>query len=509
MGLNNITFVLGQGGLGRPLPGQDHISGLIFFTGTLPSGFASDDRVKEIFSVADAEALGIKDDYSDATAAAGEVEVTAIGANGDTVQITVLEPGGVLVDLGTYTKGAGETTVTLVGDAIEAMINANTNVHGYTAENTAGAVAITAPKRLGIFLNSGTPLVATDTGTIATTATQFSGGVASLQAVWHYHISEYFRVQPKGDLYIGFFAVPGAYTYTAEVAAMQTKATGTIRQIGVYKNVAAAATGGDLTALHAACNAQVALHKEVISLLSVDMAAVTDLSTLYDMSLLTANLASMVIAQDGGALGATLYLTTGKSISTLGACLGAISLAKVSENIAWVQKFNISNGVENDIVAFANGKLLTDASITENLLSALQDRRYIFLRKFVGVAGSYWNDDLAAVAASSDYSFISNNRTIQKATRGVYAGLVPALNSPLVLNADGTLSENTIAYLETLAESPLDQMIRDTELSAFDVAFNPAQDVLATSKVIITISLVPIGSARNIQVNIGFNVSIN
>jgi len=59
--LPSITFNRGQGGLGRPLPGNDHISGLIFYflDANLPSGFAADDRIKKVFSLEEAEALGI------------------------------------------------------------------------------------------------------------------------------------------------------------------------------------------------------------------------------------------------------------------------------------------------------------------------------------------------------------------------------------------------------------------------------------------------------------------
>ena len=49
----NITFVNGQGGLGRPLAGEDFISGLLYYTATLPSGYSSSDRIKKFFSVAD------------------------------------------------------------------------------------------------------------------------------------------------------------------------------------------------------------------------------------------------------------------------------------------------------------------------------------------------------------------------------------------------------------------------------------------------------------------------
>ena len=59
MALGDVTFVKGQGGLGRPLAGQDYVSGLIFYTsnGTLPSGFSTSNRVQAVFSVAQALSL--------------------------------------------------------------------------------------------------------------------------------------------------------------------------------------------------------------------------------------------------------------------------------------------------------------------------------------------------------------------------------------------------------------------------------------------------------------------
>lgn len=509
MALNNITFVLGQGGLGRPLTGQDHISGLVYYcvNGSLPSGFSTTNRIKQLFSVADAETAGILANYNDETAATATYLVTNVGANGDTLNITVAEPFGVVVNLGTYTKVTADSTVTLVGTAIAALINAGTNTHGYSATASTGTVTITARKGLGIFPNSGTPVVVTIVGTIAGTLTQFTGGVASKQAVWHYHISEYFRLQPQGNLYVGFFAVPSPYTF-AEVQTLQNYATGSIRQVGIYKD-SAAYSAGDVDLIHGVCNSLVVAHKEIIAVYAADMAAVSDISTLADLSTKTDNLVSVVIGQDGAALGALLYATTGKSITILGATLGAISLAVVSESIAWVAKFNISDGRECDTLAFANGKLFSDVTVTDSLLSALQDKRYIFLRKFVGVAGSYFNENSTAIATTSDYAYITDNRTIQKATRGVYTSLVPALNGPITLNRDGTLTDTTIAYFEGLAEVNLIQMVRDGELSAEEVVINPSQNVLQTGLLVITISLVPIGTARNIKVNIGFNVAIN
>lgn len=508
MSLNDIKFRLGQGGLGRALAGNDYISGLVFYAVTLPSGFSTTNRIKQIFSVDDAEAAGILANYNDETKATGSYLLTAIGANGDTATIKVTEPFGTVVTLGTYTKSASETTVNAIAAAIAVIVNAGTRTHGYSATASTATVTITARAGLGIALNTGTPLAVTIVGTIAGTITQFTGGVASEQAVWHYHISEYFRLQPKGNLYVGLFAVPGGTYAFTEVATIQNFSTGKIRQVGVYKT-SSAFSAADLDTLHTVCNGQVAVHKEIIALYAGDISAVSDISTLADLSLKIDNLTSMIISQDGGALGARLYAATGKTISNLGAMLGAVALAKVNESIAWVDKFNISDGTENDTIAFGNGVLLSSSSVSDNLLSDLQDKCYTFLRKFVGVDGSYFNENRTAIAINSDYAYIQDNRTIQKATRGVYTSLIPALNSPVAFNADGTIADTTIAYFEGLAETNLIQMQRDGELSAMSVVVNPDQDVLSTGIVYVTISLVPYGTARNIIVNIGFNVSIN
>jgi len=58
--INEIEFNRGQGGLGTPLPGEDHISGLLAYLadGNLPSGFTTSEREKQVASLEDAEALG-------------------------------------------------------------------------------------------------------------------------------------------------------------------------------------------------------------------------------------------------------------------------------------------------------------------------------------------------------------------------------------------------------------------------------------------------------------------
>lgn len=507
MGLNDIQFIKGQGGLGRPLPGEDHISGLVIYTASLPSGFSSSARIKKIFSVADAEALGILNTYADEIKATGSYLVTTPGTNGDTVEFKVNEPFSKSVSLGIYTKTATESTAALVAAAIAAVINLGSSVHGYTATVSTATVTIIARKGLGAYLNTGTPLSATLSAgaTLAGTLTAFSGGVGSKQAVWHYHIAEYFRLQPKGVLYVGMFAVPAPYVFS-EITTVQNFANGTIRQIGVYKDSAAFAVA-DLTAIQAEVSVNCdAKHKPLSVLYGADMVSITDMSTLTDLGALNNPKVSAVISQDAGAEGAVLALAYGKSVTNLGALLGAVSAAKVSEDVAWVSKFNISNGTECDTIGFANGQLFT--AVSDNLVSQLDTYRYIFLRKFVGVAGSYFNDSHTAVTRSSDYAFIEDSRTIDKAIRGVYASLLPDLNGPIELNSDGTLSDVSVEYLTSKAGLNLDQMVRDGELSAHEVSISPTQNVLSAGKLVVGVELLQIGVARAITVNIGFVLSL-
>jgi Protein of unknown function (DUF2586) len=497
-----ITFIEGQGGLGRPLDNKDHVSGLVFYTATLPSGFTSTARQKTFYQPQDAINAGIQKDYSDATSATGTYLITALGATGNTIELKVADANKTTganqsTSLGVYTKTALDTTIAIMGANIAALINSGTSTHGYTATFATATITLIAPKNQGIFLNSGTPISAVIVGTIAGTITQFTGGVASLQAVWYYHIAEFFRINPKGYLHVGFYAIPTVYDF-AEVTLLQNFAIGEIRQVGVFKDAVYSTT--DITALNAACNTNKLAKKPLIALYAANIQAVTSIATLTDLAVLNSQNVTNVIGQDAGGVGNFLYRTNGKSISCLGTELGIVSLRKVSESIAWVEQSNVSNGLECETIGFANGQLFND--IAEATLNVLNNFRHTFLRKFVGYAGSFFNDSHACISEASDYAQIENNRTLQKAERVLYAAFMPKLNSPITFNRNGTLDDVTIG------NAALDTMIVNAELSVRNVFINPTQNVLATSKLIITATLVINGVARQIEVPIGFKPSV-
>jgi hypothetical protein len=393
MALSEITFNRGVGGLGRGLAGRDHVSALIFYNddAQIPTGFAATDistRCKKVFSIEEAEALGI-------------------------------------------------------------------------AEGSAN------------------------------------------HGVYWYHISEYFRLNPQGELWVCFDDDTAIdYTFIEDV---QNYAQGEIRQAGVYDQTALG-TAGATDTLQTSATALEAAHMPLSILYVADIQAVADLSSLPDLTAKDNKNVSVLIGQDAGGEGKALFTTESKTVGYLGAALGAVSASKVHESIAWVGKFNFSNGAELEEIAMGNGKLVRAMTVAE--LTSLNDKGYVFLRHLTGLSGSFTNRSSTVTPTTSDYNKIENNRVIDKAVRNCRTTLLPYLSSPVTVGADGTLPEETTAVFQNAARVPLEQMEREGELSAFQVLIDPTQNVLSTSKVVISIKIVPIGVAEFIEVNIGFTLSI-
>ena len=215
MALPNINFVKSTSGLGRALPGTDYVSGYAHYYpsgGTLPTGFTSSDRIKKIFSVADAETLGITDTHLGETKAVAKMVVGGTPAVGDTVAITYTGILGIETVLSTYTMvSADVVSTTTAAAALAAAINAGTQTHGFSATNSTASLLVTTKGGEGIFPNSGTPYASTITGGTTGTWTQPTGsgstvlGVASWIDTLHYHIREYFRIQAKGELNVALY----------------------------------------------------------------------------------------------------------------------------------------------------------------------------------------------------------------------------------------------------------------------------------------------------------------
>lgn len=335
--------------------------------------------------------------------------------------------------------------------------------------------------------------------------------------VLHYHITEFFRINEGAKLYVQSVAsADGNYT---EVKTLQAFAQGKLRQIAVcdFKT--------QLSSLDNALSKLNTIGKELakritpVSLLYSFKLKAEDIANLPDLHTKSAELVSVVIGQDGAGRGAYIAQTT-PAVGCIGAALGAISKASVHESIGWVEKQNlvtvaynkgltgdVLRALELDVPALADGTKL--GSLTPAQVEALNGKGYIFLTQYAGNAGTYFNDSFTATAATSDFAYIENNRTIDKAIRELNRVLVPKISGPAYIDPDtGNLQTATVSAISALCEEPLDAMKRNGELSGYKVYINPRQRILQTSKLEVVLKIVPVGTMREIEVAIGFALNV-
>lgn len=508
-----IVINRGQGGLGRPLASQDATSGLVVYMPNtdLPSGFLTTDRIKQVNSLADAVALGIDLSYSDETkATGGQVTITNAGAGGNIATITIDEGNGVFT-LAEYTVQTGDVAADIATGLAADMNDPSKWSHGYTATANTADVDIVAPDGLGAHLNTATIALgkSPSTSTLAATITQFSGGVDGFIDVIYYFVQEFFRLNPAGVLWIGIG--DSGTVDLSFVETVQQTANGAIRQFAVYDQTNTFASS-QVSALQTSVAAMRTAERPASIIYGADYTGIT-IGTIATISTTASDGVSVFLGADGNLSVRQPWNKAAYTVAAMGTILGAVSAAQVQLNIAWVQQFNIAQ----DTTRFDTVRILPSTqwlTASASLAAQLTAKGYIFLKQYVDYPGSYFSDDRTATATSSDYAFLRNVRTIDKAIRLVRQRLLPKVASPLYVNQAGQLSETTIAEFKAASDAVVGgefnnnasegQMIIDGELSAGQTIINPAQNVLQTNNVLVTLELVPVGSASTITVNIGF-----
>ena len=287
---------------------------------------------------------------------------------------------------------------------------------------------------------------------------------------------------------------------------MQNYTGGKLRQIGVWDGATALNDATNLIALQAIRTTLEAQDKPLSIGYAPKVAAVSSLLT----NLAGANKCgvSVIIGQDGAGTAHELYTATDNatsksSVSGIGEWLGIVSAAAVHQSIAWVEKF--PTGVA--VPAFGDGTLLRD--LDSAVVESLDAARYIFFTSYSGLAGVYFNDSHTMDAPTSDYAYIENVRTMDKACRNVRTYVLPKLGRPLKVDAStGKLEAYVVEDLQLTANKALEDMEKAGELSGYKVVIDPNQNVLSTSQVEMVIKQVPVGVMRKLSIKIGFAASV-
>jgi hypothetical protein len=198
--------------------------------------------------------------------------------------------------------------------------------------------------------------------------------------------------------------------------------------------------------------------------------------------------------------------------AAIGDVAGLVSLAAVSQNIGEkVAEFNLENKAQGWFEKVGISSNLTISSYAANALDTLNTKGYIFADFVPGLPGVYLNDSHMAVVASSDYAYLENNRTINKAIELARTALLPKVNSRLFVDpVTGFLATAEVAGLEELARVSLLPMQTDGDISGgIDAYINPEQDLLSTSELEVELTFIPRAIARAITLKIGFTNPFN
>ena len=339
--------------------------------------------------------------------------------------------------------------------------------------------------------------------------------------VVHKHISDFFTVNPNGELYVGLADMSTDFTFLTSV---QNVAQGRLRQQGIYTPQELFITGTpytvDLVAgIDAIAEADALNNRPYSVILHASVATVVDGTVDVAIGSIPTAIGStkrvsVTIGQGNDALTKAIQNahTFKATVGAVGAMIGLVSLANVHESIGWVSKFNLASVITT--IAFGFGTVLSDIddntpyeSLNISQIDLFDTNGYIFPHKYVGYAGTFASGE--ATLSSGDYRTIARNRAIDKSRRVVRASLLPTIQQPLYVNPEnGQLSAGTIAQFKAIVHQQLQVMQSAAEISGFSITIDPTQDVLTSDTVKINYRLIPVGVAKQIDIEIGLARSI-
>ncbi|MGL6123953.1 MAG: DUF2586 family protein [Shewanella sp.] len=216
-------------------------------------------------------------------------------------------------------------------------------------------------------------------------------------------------------------------------------------------------------------------------------------------------LVDLLTKTDNRVAGCLITDVAGSRNAAIGLVLGRAAAIPVQRKIARVKDGDLK--VAN--MYLTNGTTKID-TLTDAELGVIHDKGWIIARKFVGKSGYFFNDDHTAVSTADDYSTLSLGRVIDKAVLITYRTYVDEIQDDLEVDTDGFLTPGVVKAYQSKIESQVDLlMTANGEVSGFRAIINPAQNIIATSRVDVELRIRPKGYSKDIAVKIGFENPAN
>jgi hypothetical protein len=339
---------------------------------------------------------------------------------------------------------------------------------------------------------------------------------ANNQVLAYYQVSESFRLAPESTI---------LFMPVAEDSTIQAKTTEILTAIRGNKNVRGLALFGftndistladEVEVLQASIVDEIKKDGVLLDFVLVEGKGKADVvfNDLEDLRAKNAPQISVIIAQDTDvAKQDANYLYH----AAVGSAVGMIAVRKVNENMG---STNIK--VKPDDAKLSNVYSLTDEALGKwknagisigtsmDELSAVQvkslnTKGYIFAGSYADAAGFYFSNSCTCVTKASDYAYIENNRTWNKAARYIRTALTPEIKGTVKKDPQtGYIKSTTTSRWQKSAEKALEKMLIADEISGSSVYINPKQIVNEDNPVKIRVMVVSDDIAHEFDVELG------
>ncbi len=222
----------------------------------------------------------------------------------------------------------------------------------------------------------------------------------------------------------------------------------------------------------------------------------------YDADHDLADLSELAYNRCAVLVGDTVANSGGAAVGTL---LGRIAGIPVQRNIG-----RVKDGALFPLEMYVGVKKVEESG---SAIAAIHEKGYVVPRKHVGRSGYFYADDPMACDPTDDYAHIASRRVIDKAYRIAYDTMLEELLDEIDLNEDGTMQHAVVkSWQQTLENAINRKMTANGELSATNgegckCFIDEKQNVVFTSKIVVTLKVRPHGYSRYIDVNLGFQVT--
>lgn len=349
----------------------------------------------------------------------------------------------------------------------------------------------------------------------------------STALIW-YHISEYFRLNPDGTLYVyNGDAIAVSDLFSAPTLALMALSANGIRHLGVVFGVDPGATVTITNNFPSWMPQAIALAQQWVDDM-YDAFVFIDNVTLEgyrlgpsaptDLKTKNAPQVSVVVANDHGYL-ADLITAEPKVAYTaaVGTVLGSIGVRMLSESIGSMVLEKLPDDARGRAdyslvdtrknrwldIYYSNGVAFNDSPQGDR--DALTAAAHIYVGRFEGYPGVTFNADPTCTTSVDDFNTIHINRVWNEVARSVRRALIPRMNSRVQIDPDsGRIKASTIADWDAAAKRAVNDLQVEDEISDFRFSLDPNQDVIANGKVTVKVSIVPQGIAKAIEALIGF-----